>query len=207
MITTKEIISLILALIILAFSNAFINPEKFINSLFIFAIILIVYITAKKLTAYYYEAEEETKIWSFKRYGLYERAHFKTSIPIGIILPFLLSILTFGYVKWFAVTESEIKPTKIRAVKRHDYYSYSEMTEWHIGLVSAAGIFACLILALIAYILNFSDLARASIYFACFNLLPIGKLDGTRIFFAHIVLWIVLAVISLIALGYALLLI
>ena len=33
-----------------------------------------------------YESEEETKIWSFSRYGLYERSYFKYPIPIGIIL-------------------------------------------------------------------------------------------------------------------------
>lgn len=172
-----------------------------------FAIVLIVYVTAKKLTAYYYEAEEVSKIWSFQRYGLYERSYFKHPIPIGILLPFLLSILTFGYIKWFAVIESDVKPTPTRAVKRHDYYSFSEMTEWHLALISASGILASLVLAPISYILNFPDLARVSVYFACFNLLPLGKLDGTRIFFGSLILWIILAAISLIALGYALLLI
>lgn len=212
MITGKEILALLLALVVLAFSYAFINPQKFINSLFIFAIILIVYVTAKKITAYYYESEEEIKIWSFKRYGIYERSYFKTPIPIGLILAFILPILTYPafipkHIPWFAVTESEVKPTKARAVKRHQIYSFSEMTEWHLGLISSSGIIASLLLALIAYLLNFPDLARASIYFACFNLLPIGKLDGTKIFFGNVVFWIILALISLIALGYALFLV
>lgn len=207
MIKGKEILVLLLALVVLAFSNSFISAGKFINSLFIFAIILIVYITAKKLTAYYYEAEEETKIWSFQRYGLYERSYFKYPIPIGIILPFILSILTFGAFPWFAVTESEVNPTPARAVKRHDFYSFSEMTEWHLALISASGIFASLVLAPVAYILNLPELTRASIYFTCFNLVPLGKLDGSRVFFGSFILWVILAAISLIALGYALLLV
>jgi len=207
MITKKELLALILALVVLAFSNSFTNVDKFVSSLFMFAIILIIYTTSKKLTAYYYESEEETKIWTFQRYGLYDRSYFKTAIPIGIILPFLLSILTFGAVPWFAVTMSEVKPTPARAVKRHQIYSFSEMTEWHLSLISASGILAALILAPVAYILNFPDLARASIFFACFNLVPLGKLDGTRIFFGSVVLWMVLSAIALIALGYALLLI
>lgn len=207
MITVKEILVLLLALLVLSFSNAFTNTGNFINSLLIFSIILIIYITAKKLTAYYYEAEEETKIWTLQRYGLYERSKFKYPIPIGIILSFLLSILTFGYVKWFAVTESDVKPSITRAARRHQIYSFSEMTEWHLALISAAGIASSLALSLVAYILNFPELTKASIYFACFNLLPIGKLDGTRVFFGSIVLWATLASISLIALAYALLLI
>ena len=207
MISKKEILILVLALIVLSFSNAFTNVDKFVSSLFAFAIVLIVYVTAKKLTAYYYESEEETQIWTFQRYGLYERSYFKTPIPIGIILPFFLAILTFGYIPWFAVTQSEVKPTPLRAVKRHDFYSFAEMTEWHLALISASGVFASLLLAPLAYILNFPDLARVSVLFACFNLLPLGKLDGSRIFFGSLVLWTVLAAISLIALGYVLLLV
>jgi Zn-dependent protease len=203
MITGKEITGLLLALIVLAFANSFINLTLFINSLIIFAVILIVYVTAKKLTAYYYEAEEESKIWTFQRYGLYERSYFKTPVPIGIILPFLLSILSFGYIKWFAVTESEIKPTPERAVKRDDIFSFSEMTEYHLAVISAAGIFFSLLISPIAYILNFPELTRAGIYFASFNMLPLGKLDGSRIFYGSRILWTVLAVLCLMGLGYA----
>jgi len=209
MITLKEILSILLALIILAFSNSFLNLtpniKLFLNSMIFFAIILAVYITSKKLMAYYLEAEEETKIWTFSRYGLYERAYFKTPVPIGLILPFLLSIVSLGNLKWFAVLESEVKPTIARAAKRHDFYSFSEMTEWHLALISASGVIAMFFLAILSYLLNFPDLARLSIYFASFNLLPIGKLDGTRIFFGSrkAVLWIVLVVIDLIGLAYA----
>ncbi len=207
MLTYKEIISIILAIIILSFSNSFINPQLFLKSLIFFSIILTVYIAAKKATAYYLESKEETKIWTFQRYGLYERSYFKKPIPIGIILPFILSFLTFGYVKWFAVTESEVKPTEARAVKRHDYYSFTEMTEFHLALISASGIFSCFILSFLSYLLNLSELARLSVYFSSFNLLPIGKLDGSRIFFGSRVLYTILVVIAIIALGYALFLI
>lgn len=207
MITGKEIIGLLLALIILAFSNSFkgilaSNPSIFINSLFIFAIILIIYTASKKLTAYYYETEEETKLWTFQRYGFYEKSYFKNPIPIGVILSFLLSVVTLGYVKWFAVTESEIKTTPARAVKRHDIYSFSEITDYHLAVISAAGIFFCFLLAIVAYFLNFTDLARLSVFFACFNLLPLGKLDGSRIFFGSRLLYTVLVLIALIALVY-----
>lgn len=152
--------------------------------------------------AYYLESEEETKIWAFSRYGLYERSYFKNPMPIGIILPFILSILTLGYIKWFAVTESEIKPVETRAARRHDFYSYTEMTEWHLALISSAGILVCFILAIIAYLLNYPELSKLSIYFASFNLLPLGKLDGTRIFFGSRILYIIFAVIAVIALSY-----
>ena len=211
MIKPKEILSLAIALIILSFSNSFqlkknylvLNSSYFLSSMIFFAVILIFYETGKKFVAYQLGAEEETKIWTFQRYGIYERAYFKNPIPIGIILPFLLSIFSLGMLKWFAVTESSVKPTEARAARKHDFYSFYEMTEWHLALISASGIIVMFILAIIAYLINYPELSRLSIFYAFFNLLPLGKLDGTRIFFGSKNFYAVLVAITLIFLGYA----
>ncbi len=207
MIKPKEILALIVALIVLTFSYTFINPQLFIPTLLAFTLILIVYVSSKKLAAHYYEANEEIKIWTFKRFGLAEKNYLCYPIPIGIILPFLLSILTFGLMKWFAVLESEISPKEIRAVKRHDFYSFSEMTEWNLALISSAGIFSCFLLSFLSYLINLPLLSRLGIYFAVFNLIPLGKLDGARIFFGSKPLYVTLLLISLLGLSYAFLLI
>ena len=61
--------------------------------------------------------------------------------------------------------------------------------------------YALLILAIIGtllkpYLPSFgADLAKYSIYFGIWNLLPIGQLDGTKIFFGTTVLWFFLAII------------
>lgn len=205
----NEIFSVLLAVIVLAFtvSLAKLNFDTFILAALFFIIIFIVNITAKKLTAYYMQASVETKIWQFQRYGIYERSYFKYPIPIGIILPFLVSVFSLGSFFWLAATQSEIKASKARVIKKHDFYSFSEMTEFHIGVIPAAGIFACLVLAFIAYLINQPELGKLSIYFAAFNMIPLGNLDGTKIFFGSIILWFILAAVTLIALGYALLLI
>jgi len=212
MITGKEIGHIILAIIIFAFITSaktlFETPSKgggkFIIMLLFGLIIIAVYVAAKKIIAYYYEVEIETRIWQFKRWGWYERSHFKNPIPIGIILPFLLSILTFGYVKWLALLQSQEKATTARAARRHDFYSYSELTEWHIGLISASGIVASLFLAIIAYLINQPELSKLAIFYASFNMIPLGQLDGTKVLFAHKILWAFLAIVCAIFLGYAL---
>jgi hypothetical protein len=205
----NEFLHILLAIIILAFavSLAKLSLGNFLFALLFFAIIFLVYISAKKAMAYYLQASVETRIWQFQRYGLKERYYFNKPIPIGIILPFLLSIISLGNFFWLAVTQSEITARKSRVIKKHDFYSFTEMTEWHIGLIPAAGIFACLVLAFIAYFLNFGELGRLAIFFACFNMIPLGNLDGTKIFFSSLIMWFVLAAVSLIALGYAILLI
>jgi len=205
----NEFLHIILAIIILAFSVSLakLNLGNFLLALLFFAIIFAVNIGAKKIIAYYLQTSVETKIWQIQRYGFKEKQHLNVPIPAGIILPFLISILSLGNVYWLASTQSEISARKSRVIRKHDFYSYTELTEWHIGLIPAAGIFACLVLAFIAYFLNQGELGRLAIFFACFNMLPLGNLDGTKIFFSSLILWFVLAALSLIALGYAILLI
>ncbi len=203
MISLKELGSLLLALIVLSFSYAFLSRTLFLASLISFAIILALTVLAKKVMAYYVEAEEETKLWTFQRFGFHTKNYLRTPFPIGVILSFILPLITLGTIPWLAVLESDVKGTSARAARRHDFYSYSEMTEWHIALISAAGIIVCFILAPIAYFLNFSILAKLSLFYAAFNLLPLGKLDGTRIFFGSKILYALLAAIGIIGLFYA----
>ena len=60
-----------------------------------------------------------------------------------------------------------------------------------------------LVLAVVAYIIGQPDLARYSIYFSVWNLLHLGQLDGTKIFFGSRILWVVLFILSLIGLSLA----
>jgi len=201
----NEFLHLAIVIMVLAFSVSLknLNTIKFLYSILFFVIIFFVYIAAKKAAAYYLQASVETRIWSFQRYGIKERSYFKTPIPAGIILPFVLSILSLGNFYWLASTQSEITARKSRVIKKHDFYSFSEMTEFHIGLIPAAGIFACLILAFVSYFIGQGELGRLAIFFASFNMIPLGNLDGTKTFFGSLILWFVLAALCLIALGYA----
>lgn len=205
----NEFIQIAIVIIVLAFSVSLIKLSliNFLIALIFFAIIFAVNIGAKKAMAYYLQSSVETKIWQFQRYGFKEKQHLNSPVSIGLILPVIISLISLGNFYWLAATQSEITAKKSRIIKKHDFYSFSEMTEWHIGIIPAAGIFACLILAFIAYFLNQGELGRLAIFFACFNMLPLGNLDGTKIFFGSIILWFVLAALSLIALGYAILLI
>ncbi len=206
---TNEIFLILLAVIVSAFVVSFRNLslEKFIFSALFFIVIFIFSIGAKKLASNYLQCGVETKIWSFQRYGWYERSYFKTPIPIGIILPFILSILSLGYVPWLATTQTEITASKSKVAKRHGIYRYSEMTDLEAGWISASGIFVCLILAVISYFVGLSDLSRYSIIFAAFGMLPLGNLDGTKILIGNRVLWAVLAVLCIVGVSYVFLLV
>ena len=157
--------------------------------------------------AYYLETQTEEKVWSFQRYWFGPRDYVNVPVPIGLILPFLFAILSMGYAKWFAVTTTEIKTTPARAVKRHDFYSFAELTEWHLACISSAGVILLMITSFFSYLFNLPELAKLCIYFSFFNMLPLPGLDGSKIFFGSRILFYTLGAIVLIALGYALLLV
>ncbi len=209
----KELGNIIIVIILFAFLIRFLQDlNAFLTGLIIAFAIITVNILTKKIMASYLEAEIEQKIWHFQRWGYYTRSQFKKPKPIGAILPFILVWLSYptGFLKLLTFLQFDVKPTSARAAKRHGLHRYIEMTEWHIALIAGIGIFANLVLAIIAYIIGnpiMLDIAKYSIYYAAWNMLPISQLDGTKIFFGSRILYTLLAILTLISLGYALFLV
>ena len=209
MFTLKEVVHIAIAIILFAFIINFLS-NSFQSALIIAALILIVNVAAKEFAAYFHQATIEHKIWQFQRWGYYERSHLKRPIPAGIIFPFLLLWVSYpyGFLKMLTFIQSDIKATTARvAKKRGGLYRFSEMSEWHIGLICGAGIFANLILVVIGLLIGDPisiKLADYSIYYVLWNLIPFGQLDGAKIFFGSKVLWPLLAILSLIGLFFIL---
>ena len=199
----KEIGTLILTTLVLALTISFLKTSVLWGILLAVFLLLVLNIVAKKIAAFYLESEIEIKPWYMERYGFKTHQYFKKPFPIGIFLPIIVSLFSIGKLFWMASIVFDVKPKIYRAAKRHGLYSFSEMTEFHIGLIAAAGVLANLIAAVVGYFLGFPTFARLNIYFAFFSMIPFSDLDGNKIFFGNIVLWSFLAVIVLIGLGYA----
>ncbi len=208
MLNSKEIYSLIIIVFILAITISFLRSiEVFLYILLAVFLTLAINIFAKKIMSFYFDSQIEVKLWKIKRYGFHPGSYFKKAFPAGIFFPIIISAISFGNLFWMASLVFDVKPKIYRAAKRHGLYSYSEMTEEHIGLIAAAGVFANLVFAIIGYLAGFSEFARLNIYFAFFNILPLADLDGNKIFFGSLILWSFLATLILIGIGYALFLI
>jgi len=204
MLNKKEISVFIVATLILGFcvSLADLNWRTFLYGILSIFLILLINILAKKITGYYLESEVEIKLWQVKQYWFKSTYKFKRPTPMGIFLPIIFSVLTLGHLTWLASLIFDVKAKVYRAAKRHGLYSFSEMSEFHIGLIAAAGIFANLFIAFISYLINLPiemNFVTLSIWFCFFNMLPIADLDGNKIFFGNIVLWAFTATITLIA--------
>jgi Zn-dependent protease len=185
---------------VLAFAIALIDLKNlFLNSLLYMTIIVGVNILSKKAISYYLDTEIEIKSWEIKRFWYRKHDYLKKPIPIGLILPILIKVISVGFVNWTASLTYEVKAKIYRVAKRHGLYAFTDISETQIGVIAAAGIGMNLILALISYLAGTPELAKLSLTFALFNLIPISELDGNKIFFGSLALWVFLASITLLA--------
>lgn len=211
MFNTKEIAYIILITIILAFSITLMKTSTMFGYIALsMLIIILVNVVAKKMMSFYLDSQIKIRLWEWQRYGFKPSAYFKKPFPIGAFLPVIIAILTLGNIKWLASLVFDVKAKTHRAAKRFGLYSYSEMTEYHIGLIAAAGVVANLLMAVIGYLIGFPEkmqFATLNIYYAFYNMLPLSDLDGNKIFFGSIILWSFLAALTLVGLFYALFLI
>lgn len=205
MFNQKEIGVVLLVTIILALIISSVQTwDKFFYLLPVVFLVIAVNVVAKKVTSFYLDSEVEIKLWEIERYWFKSHHRFNKAIPAGVIFPILLKVLSFGYLNWLAATSFDVKPKTYRAAKRFGLYSFSEVSEFHLGIIAAAGIIANLFFAIIAYLINIPDFSRISVFYAFFNMLPISDLDGNKLFFGSLLLWAFLASLVVIGMFFAL---
>ena len=179
---------------------------------FVFAFLIIgVHVFSKKWAAGLLDCDVEHKIWGFYRYGFKAHHHFKKEIPAGVIVPLFMLFFSVIFlwpagilIKFMGILTYEARALKSRAARRFGPYSYTELTEWHNGLIGIVGIVGLMFLAVIAYFIGYSDLSVLVAYYMFWNMLPISNLDGTQIFFGNRIVWIVLEIVTLLFVAYAL---
>lgn len=208
----KEIRDIVLGIIVLGlvFSVGYglkVTLEDIPKYIFFAAVIILVSILVKKVIAYSLDSDVSHESLKWSRYGLKPHQYLNPEIPLGIVLSIFLSIFSFGLLKFSALLTYETRALKTRASKRFGFYSFTEMTDWHNGLIGASGIVAVLLLSALTYFTSPGDvLWRFAAYYAFWNMIPFSKLDGTQIFFGSKILYSALAIITLIFTLYALLL-
>ena len=200
---SKEVLTILVASIILGLVVAFPSSSLIIYSVISFLIIIALNITAKKILAYYFEADIKTKFWTLYQFWFTKRAHFKKPVPM-LWLPLVLSFISRGMIWWLGILEFDVKAKTERVSRRHGLYRFSEITEWHIALIATIGIAVNLTLAIIGYISGFETFAKLNIYFATWSIIPLSSLDGSKIFFGSKPLWFTMLTIIAIFLGYSL---
>jgi len=220
MLNKKELALIVILALVLGFAISLMETlEIFLYTSLSVLLIFLINITAKKLTAFYYDTDIEIRLWELRRTGFFyfvgvlpvttpsPHHKFKHPFPLGIFVPILSAVLTFGNFTWMASYVFDAKEKIYKAAKRHGLYKFSEITEFHLGLIAASGIVANLALAFVGYLIGLPEqmnFVTLSIWFAFFNMLPISDLDGNKVFFGNLVLWATLASICFIGVLYTL---
>jgi hypothetical protein len=207
MFNIKEISIIFLSSLLVAFAYFLKSWENlaYVLAFMHILIIFLVYLTTQKIAAYYFDAHAETKIWTEKRYWIAEKSYFKFAVPWGFLLSFVFSILSSGIFKWLALTETELKVKKSRVARKHYFYSYTNLTEWNISLICGSAIISLFFLSLIGYFFSgyypsLVNLSKLCGYFALFNLIPLGNLDGMKIFAGSFKFWFGLVILTVLGL-------
>ncbi len=210
MINKREvlIISLIIVIITLSLNlslSIFEEWKTVLYTLLAVSVVILANIFIKKFIAYHLDSEIEMRVWEIGKYGFTKDKHSKKPFPLGAFLPIISKIIFFPFKSfvWMASLVFDVKPRIYRGAKRFGLYTFSEITEYHLGLIAASGIVINLILSIIGYFLGFPLFARLNIYYAFFNILPLSEFDGNKIFFGNLIMWAFLASLILIGMLFA----
>jgi Zn-dependent protease len=197
MFTKKEIINIVIISFILGFSLSLVTNLETFTSMFISSLLVIlINMVTKKIVAERYDTKIEHHIWEIQKYGFRPLYKFAKPIPLGAILPILVTILSAGYITWMNGFYFTATPEIYKSSKRRGFYPYSASSEFHEGLIATWGVVLNLIFGIAGILIGFPVFAKLNFLYAFFNIIPLGKLDGNKILFGEKGLWYVIAIVS-----------
>jgi Zn-dependent protease len=193
MFNKKELISLLIASLVLGYVSSYksLTWLGWVSMAGLALIVLFVHHFGQKITALFYDCSTEAKLWTVRQFSFGKSSHFKFDFPMWAAFPVFLVIFTLGGLKWLALTTFEAVPLPARIHRK-----YAELTDWDLALIAAGGLFFNALLAVIAHLLGFDMFAMLNLFFVMFNLIPFSNLDGGKIFFGSVMLWVFCSVFT-----------
>ena len=194
----KEILNLFLGALILGFIfsarswgystfNLGIGLTYFFRMFILSLIVLLVYQTSHKLIAKKYHAHSTFRLWHLQRFWFTKNAKFKKPMPAGIILPLFLSLISNGFLKFVAVGSSEVTSIESKRIAK----KFKHLTENDLAKIHLVGPLTILLLSLILIQFpGFNEIVKIAYTVAVFSMFPFSGLDGGKIFFGSLPLYI-----------------
>jgi Zn-dependent protease len=195
-----EKISIAVSVLILSLIFSYLDISKLPLFLAIFAVIILVNVVAKKITAHYLEVNSSVHIWDFRQYWFAESWKFARPAPIGLLLPPILIVFTYGAIKWLGMLQTEFEAKLTKLIRKRKPWSYPGLRNLDVSLILLAGFLANIILALLAVKLS-PQLAALTLLYCFYNLIPIGKLDGFQLLVNNRALYVLTVMLLAVAAG------
>ncbi len=166
-------------------------------------LVVLVHYFGHKWAARRYGTDVVHKVWGIRRYGLHARAHFPikihlwditvipmNSFPLGSVLAVIISFLSNGGFFFTAVESFDIKSDEYTRLGRWRL----KVLEREIARIAFAGPAFNIIFAFILKSFNtsemFNQLILISCLYALYHMVPWSQLDGAKIFFGSIYLYV-----------------
>jgi hypothetical protein len=203
----QEIKSIFLGSIILGFifsarewgygsTNIGIGLTNLIQTTILSLIIILIYQTSHKLIAKKYHAHSTFRLWSLKRFWFSKNSKienvnffgkkFKT-IKMGIISPLIFSLISNGLFRFATIGSSEV----IAIEKKRIGKKFKHLTEYELAKIHLVGPLTILLLSLILHQFpGFDKIVTIGYTFSLFSMLPFSGLDGAKVFFGSLPLYI-----------------
>jgi hypothetical protein len=207
MLTKRESAWIIITIILFAFILIFPLGQYNVLLWFIPVLIILINVMTKKIAADFFNIKIEHTIWEIQQYWWYKSSKFKKPVPIGLLFPFVITFLSLGLIKPLTFLQFKYKnlPHK-RILKKRGAVKAEEINESDLAFTAAWGFFSLLSLVLLGILFRVPELAKYSVYYGLWNLLPIGNLDGSKLFFGSLITWTFILILFLISLAFTILL-
>lgn len=186
----NEKVSILVSAALLAVLFSYSQLSGFPKYFGIFSLIILANLLVKKVSAYYLEVRTKMSVWDWQQYWFAERHKFPRPIPIGIVLPIIISLYSYGLVRWLGVLETNFEAKITKAARKRKAWSYPGLRELDVALICFAGFVINIILAFI--FIGFSpEVSKLALAYTLFNLIPLGKLDGMRLAMSNRALYLI----------------
>lgn len=166
-------------------------------------IVVLVHYFGHKWAAGRYGTDVTHKIWSVRRYGLSKRAHFPiklhflnvtvipiNSFPLGSVLAVIVSFLSNGAFFFTPVEAIDIETGEKKRLGRWRL----KVLEREMARIAFAGPAANILFAFVLTLFNtsgmFNQIILISCLYALYHMIPWSQLDGAKIFFGSIYLYV-----------------
>ena len=206
MFTKKEVIALLISILIFAFIFGFddgrqtFNASYWLANLFTIAIIVAISLLVRELVIKFFakrhEAESQYKIWQMEYLWFDKKVKLIRPLPFGIIISLILAVYSKGTFFFTAIGKHDLILNKsVRVGRQRINLKYFEEAQ-----IISTGIVASLFLSIIVLLFgrltntDFSRFVNINFYLALFNMIPFSSLDGAKIFFGSLTLYLFMAI-------------
>lgn len=212
MIEKKEILNIalgiVLFILLLMFQDNTINWSYGLNAFIIATSIILISFFAKKITAYKLDTKIEVKILEFRRYWITKNSEFKYAVPLGLLLPLIMSFLSYGFLRFLTIFQFEAEALPSKVGKRYGVRRFSSVLEWDYALIIFYSTLSLLIFGVLCKyfaflgVLPFKEMAHYSVFYVLWNMIPFGQIDGMKLYMGsrplYITTWIIILATGLV---------